>query len=86
MDGAGVVTALVVVIAVVESLIIGLFVALALSGDDWGIARAVAAVLAVPFTCLTLPALVLLRAGKSRAAAALAVASVPALWLGWRFA
>ena len=73
-------------IAVVELLAIGLFAAAAITGDDWGIARAMASLLAVPFIGLTVPGLLLLRRGHRRSAAALAIASVPVTGLLWRLA
>jgi hypothetical protein len=79
-------TWLVGLIAAVEAFAIGAFAIAAMSGDEWGIARAVALLLTVPFVCLTLPALLLVSRGYGRSAALLAVLSVAAMGLAWRFA
>ena len=68
--------AVVVLVAALEAGAIALFVAFAFSGDTWGIARAVALLLALPFAALTIPALVLIQTGGPRAAAWLAAFSL----------
>lgn len=77
---------LVVVIALLEGVLVALFGAFALAGDSWGIARAMALGLSMPFASLTLPALVLLHRDWPRAATLMAVLSVPVTWAVWALA
>ncbi|HEX8168217.1 MAG TPA: hypothetical protein VF601_20815 [Beijerinckiaceae bacterium] len=73
-------------IAAVQGFFIAAFACFALAGDSWGIARALALGLSLPFVLLTVPALAALRKGRARLALALAVLSFTAFWLLWRFA
>jgi hypothetical protein len=78
---------LVLAIALAEACLIGFFALGSLSGDSLGILRAMALLLGVPFLLLTAPALVL--ATRDRAvplAGGLALLSVAATYLAWRFA
>ena len=77
---------LVIVIAVLQAAFIAMFAALAVSGDSWGIARAVALLLSIPFVCLTVPALILTWKGDRRTGAMLAVLSLVDPWAAWSFA
>jgi hypothetical protein len=74
---------LVIVIALVQ---VGLFAGFAESGDSWGIARAMALLLSIPFVVLTAPAVVLLWRGYATAAGILALFSLATTWAAWAFA
>lgn len=76
----------VVLVAVAEAAFIAMFAAMALSGDAWGIARAMALILVVPFLIFTLPALALLRSRRPRLAALVIAVSTAAMYAAWRFA
>lgn len=76
----------VVVVAAIQVAAVGLFAVFALSGDSWGIARAMAMLLGLPFLAFTVPALILMRKGYLTLAASVAVASLIATALAWRFA
>lgn len=78
--------AVVVLVAALEAGAIALFVAFAFSGDTWGIARAMALLLALPFAALTIPALVLIQTGRPRAATWLAAFSLAVTCLSWLLA
>jgi hypothetical protein len=80
------VTILVGVVAVLQAAAIAIFVFFALTGDSWGIARAMALLLSVPFVVLTVPALLLLKTGWPRSAGLVAVLSAATTWLAWHFA
>jgi hypothetical protein len=78
---------LVVAIALPEAGLIGFFALGSLSGDSWGIMRAMALLLGAPFLLFTVPALVLARRDRALPlAAGLALLSVAATYLAWRFA
>jgi hypothetical protein len=77
---------LVIVIALLQGGLIGLFALFALQGDAWGIARAMALLLSLPFVVLTVPAVLLLRSGRLRLAALIAALSAAVTWMAWRFA
>lgn len=76
----------VVLVAIAEAAFIGLFAVLSLTGDGFGIARAMALLLAVPFLVFTVPALLLLPRGRPRPAALVVALSGLATWAAWRFA
>ena len=69
--------------AALQSAIVGMFALAALDGDDWGIARAVAFLLAVPLVILTGGALILTARGHLRWASALTLLSIVLMWLTW---
>lgn len=73
-------------VALLEATAIAAFAAFALSGDAWGIARAMALLLAVPFVLLTAPALALVWRGRLRTGALLAAASVAVTLVAWALA
>jgi hypothetical protein len=79
-------TILVVLVAVLQAVAIAMFMVFAMTGDPWGIARAMALLLSGPFVALTVPALLLLRSGRRRLAILVAVLSAATTWLAWRFA
>ena len=62
---------------------LALFAVLAMSGDEWGIARAMFFLLAVPFALSTVPALILTWLGRLRLAAILIALSIPLIWMFW---
>lgn len=76
----------VLLVAIAEAAFIGLFAVLSLTGDGFGVARAMALLLAVPFLVFTVPALLLLRRGRSRPAALAVALSGLATCAAWRFA
>jgi hypothetical protein len=74
-------------IVVLQAAVIAVFfAAFAASGDSWGIARAVALLLSVPFLVLSMPALVLMWKGHTRTAAMVALLSLVSTWIVWAFA
>ena len=77
---------IVLAIATIQVAAVALFGLFALSGDSWGIARAMAMLLALPFVAFTVPAVILMRNGYPRLAASLAVISIMGTWFAWRFA
>ena len=77
---------LVIAIALLQAGVIGLFAVFAASGDAWGIARAMALLLSIPFVVLSVPVLALLWKGYRRAAATFALLSLAATWAAWAFA
>lgn len=76
----------VLLVAIAEAAFIGLFAVLSLTGDGFGVARAMALLLTVPFLVFTVPALLLLRRGRSRPAALAVALSGLATCAAWRFA
>ena len=74
---------LVLLIAAGEAAFLGLFAVMAISGDEWGIARAMFFLLAIPFALSTVPALVLTWLGRLRLAALFIGLSIPLIWLCW---
>jgi hypothetical protein len=85
-DTVPIARAVVLLVAGVQVFFIAAFGYFALSNDSWGIARALALGLSLPFVALTVPALVLLWRHWVRTALALALLSLAAFWLLWRFA
>jgi hypothetical protein len=77
---------LIIAIAGAQAALIGLFAAFAASGDAWGIARAMALLLSLPFVALSVPALGLMWKGYPKAAALLALLSAAVTWAAWAFA
>ena len=77
---------LVIAIVLLQAGLIGLFAAFAASGDAWGIARALALLLSLPFVMLSVPALVLMWMGHANAAGLLALLSLAVTWAAWAFA
>ena len=76
----------VLLVAIAEAAFIGLFALFSLSGDGFGIARAMALLLAAPFVVFTVPALLLLWRGRPRPAALIVALSGVATYAAWRFA
>ncbi len=75
--------AFVILTAAVQATIVGMFALAALAGDDWGIARAVALLLAGPLIFVTGGALILAARGQLRWASAVALLSSLLMWLVW---
>jgi hypothetical protein len=69
--------------AILQAAIVGMFALAALEGDDWGIARAVALLLAIPLVTLTGGALILAVRGHLRWASAITLLSFMLMWLAW---
>jgi hypothetical protein len=69
--------------AILQAAIVGMFALAALEGDDWGIARAVALLLLVPFIVLTGGALILAARGHLHGATAITLLSFVLMWLAW---
>jgi hypothetical protein len=74
---------LIILIAAVEAAFLGIFAVAAMSGDEWGIARAMFFLLAIPFALSTVPALILAWLGRLRLAALFIALSLPLIWLSW---
>lgn len=74
---------LVIGVAAVEAAFLGIFAVTAMSGDEWGIARAMFFLLAIPFAVSTVPALILTWLGRLRLAALFIALSLPLIWLFW---
>ena len=74
---------LVILVAAVDAAFLGIFAVAAMSGDEWGIARAMFFLLAIPFALSTVPALILTWLGRLRLAALFIALSVPLIWLSW---
>jgi hypothetical protein len=66
----------VILSAVLQAALIGLFATAALQGDEWGIARAMALLLMVPFLVFVGPALWLMKRNRLYMAASVAGAGV----------
>ena len=75
-----------VIVVLLETALLALFAAFALSGDELGIARAMLIALAVPYALTTLPGILLMARGRLLMALALVGASVPLIWLVWSVA
>ena len=69
--------------AALQSANVGMFALAALEGDVWGIARAVALLLAIPLVILTGGALILTARGHLRWASAITLLSFVLMWLAW---
>ncbi len=72
-----------VVVVVLETALLVLFAAFALSGDELGIARAMLTALAIPYAVTALPGILLMARGQSLFALLLVGISVPLIWLIW---
>ncbi len=75
--------AFVILIAIAQAVFVGIFVAAALSGDAWGIARAVALLLGTVYLLTTGPALILMWYGRVRSAAFIVSASTFLMSVAW---
>jgi hypothetical protein len=77
----------VLLLALPQACFVGFFALLAVSEDSWGIFRALALLLSLPFLLLTVPALVLAKKGRALPLAiGLALLSPLVTYLAWRFA
>jgi hypothetical protein len=73
---------LAILIAALEAAFLGLFTVMAMSGE-WGIARAMFFLLAIPFAVSTVPALILTWLGRLHLAALFIALSIPLIWFCW---
>jgi hypothetical protein len=69
--------------AALQAVIVGMFAVVALDGDDWGIARALTLLLAIPLITLTGGALILTVRGYPHWASAITLLSIVLMWLAW---
>ena len=76
-------SAILVIVVLAETVLLALFTSFAVSGDELGIARAMAIALAVPYAVTTLPGLILMVRGRLGIASILIALSVPLIWLVW---
>lgn len=72
-----------VIVVLLETALLAVFAAFALSGDDLGIARAMLAALAVPYALTTVPGIFVMARGRLLIACILFGGSVPLIWLVW---
>lgn len=72
-----------VIVVLLETALLAVFAAFALSGDDLGIARAMLAALAVPYALATVPGILVMARGRLLIATVLVGTSVPLIWLVW---
>ena len=81
--GSRLLQTILVVVVVLETALLVLFAAFALSGDELGIARAMLTALAVAYTLTTVAGIFLLARGRLLIASVLVRVSVPLIWLVW---
>ena len=72
-----------VIVVLLETALLALFAAFALSGDDLGIARAMLVALTLPYALTTVPGIFVMARGQSLFALLLVGISVPLIWLVW---
>ena len=72
-----------VIVPFLETALLALFAAFALSGDELGIARAMLIALAAPYALTTVPGIFLMARGRLLIASVLVGVSVPLIWLVW---
>ena len=81
--GSRLLKTILVIVVLLETALLALFAAFALSGDELGIARAMLIALAVPYALTTVPGIFLLARGRLLIASVLVGVSVPLIWLVW---
>ena len=72
-----------VIVVLLETTLLALLAAFALSGDDLGIAQAMLIALAVPYALTTVPGIFFLARGRLLIASVLVGVAVPLIWLVW---